>query len=117
MITALAERRIFCSEKMVLKLGFVIMALAVFSGQNLPIDAFETGGYILNNYVQDKFVTKEQDYSALFLLRKNWENELKVKYKNNTVKKIEEGVVYIPIVKYINNLFFFLFIMRRNNYY
>ncbi len=103
MITALAERRIFCSEKMVLKLGFVIMALAVFSGQNLPIDAFETGGYILNNYVQDKFVTKEQDYSALFLLRKNWENELKVKYKNNTVKKIEEGVVYIPIVKYINN--------------
>ncbi len=102
MYTALAERRIICSEKMVLKLGFVLMALAVFSTRGLPIASYETGGYILNNYVQDNFMKEEHENYALFL-RENWEKELKLKYQKINVKKIEEGVIYVPIVKYINN--------------
>ena len=99
---ALAERRIFCSEKMVLKLGFVIMALAVFSGNNMQIDAYATGS-ILKGYIQENTIYKEQSNDALFLLQEKWEKDLKAKYPNQKISKIEDGVIYVPIVKYINS--------------
>lgn len=99
---ALAERRIFCSEKIVLKLGFVVMALAVFSGNNMPIDAYETGN-ILRGYIQENTMYKEQSDDALFLLQEKWEKEISTKYKNQKISKIENGVIYVPIVKYINS--------------
>lgn len=99
---ALAERRIFCSEKMVLKLGLVIMALAVFSGNNMPIDAYEART-ILKGYIQENTMYKEQSNDALFLLQKKWDESLKEKYPNQKITKVDDGVVYIPIVKYINS--------------
>ncbi len=95
---ALAERRIVSSEKMVLKLGFVIMVLAVFSGQNMTINAFETGS-VLQQYIHENTMYKEQSNDALFL----WEESLVQKYGKNKVKKIEDGVVYISLVKYVNS--------------
>lgn len=95
---ALAERRIVSSEKMVLKLGFVIMVLAVFSGQNMTMNAFETGS-VLQQYIHENTMYKEQSNDALFL----WEESLNQKYGKNKVKKIEDGVVYVSLVKYINS--------------
>ncbi len=99
---ALAERRIFCSEKMVLKLGLVIMALAVFSGYNMPLDAYEART-ILRGYIQENTMYKEQSDDALFLLQKKWAEDLKEKYPNQKITKVDDGVVYVPIVKYINS--------------
>ena len=82
----LAERRIFCSEKMVLKLGLVIMALAVFSGYNMPLDAYEART-ILRGYIQENTMYKEQSDDALFLLQKKWEEDLKEKYPNQKITK------------------------------
>ena len=101
-VEALAERRIFCSEKMVLKLGLVIMALAVFSGNNMPIDAYEART-ILRGYIQENTMYKEQSNDALFLLQKKWDEDLKEKYPNQKITKVDNGIVYIPIVKYINS--------------
>lgn len=95
---ALAERRIVSSEKMVLKLGFVIMVLAVFSGQNMTMNAFETGS-VLQQYIHENTMYKEQSNDALFL----WEESLVQKYGKNKVQKIEDGVVYVSLVKYINS--------------
>lgn len=94
---ALAERNIFCSEKMVLKLGFVLMALAVFSGQGLNISANEN---VIHYYVQENIMKEEQD-NALFLLKENWNQELKKKYTNNKIREIEDGIVYINLIKNI----------------
>ena len=99
---ALAERRIFCSEKMVLKLGLVIMALAVFSGYNMPLDAYEART-ILRGYIQENTMYKEQSDDALFLLQKKWDEDLKEKYPNQKITKVDDGVIYVPIVKYINS--------------
>ena len=98
---ALAQLRIFCSEKMVLKLGFVLMALAVFSGQSIPIMEYGTGGAIQKGYVVHNEVKKEQNDYALFLLEKNWKQELIKKYGSN-VKYISDGVAYAQIIKNIN---------------
>ena len=95
---ALAERRIVCSEKMVLKLGFVLMVLAVFSGQNMTINAFEPNS-VLQEYIQENTIYKEQSNDALFL----WENSLVKKYGKNKIQKIEDGIVYISFIKYINS--------------
>ncbi len=94
---ALAERNIFCSEKMVLKLGFVLMALAVFSGQGLNISANEN---VIHYYVQENIMKEEQN-NALFLLKENWNLELKKKYANNKIREIDDGIVYIKLVKNI----------------
>ena len=94
---ALAERRIVCSEKMVLKLGFVLMVLAVFSGQNMSMKAFEPNS-VLQQYIQENTMYKEQSDDALFL----WENSLIDKYGKNKVQKIDDGVVYVSFTKYIN---------------
>ena len=103
MYTQLAETGIICSEKTVLKLGFVMIMLAVFSGQSLPVNTFETGGNIIKGYVQENIILKEQDASALFLLKENWNKQLQKKYLNKTITKIEDGVIYVPIQKNINN--------------
>ena len=95
---ALAERRIVCSEKMVLKLGFVLMVLAVFSGQNMTINAFEPNS-VSQEYIQENTIYKEQSNDALFL----WENSLVKKYGKNKIQKIEDGIVYISLIKYINS--------------
>lgn len=94
----LAEQRITCSEKMVLKLGFVLMVLAVFSGQNMTMNAFEPNS-VLQQYIQENTMYKEQENNALFL----WENSLIEKYGKNKVKKIEDGVVFVSLIKYINS--------------
>ena len=94
----LAERRIVCSEKMVLKLGFVLMVLAVFSGQNMTMKAFEPNN-IVQRYIHENIMEKEQSNDALFL----WENSLVEKYGENKVQKIEDGVVYVSLTKYINS--------------
>ena len=94
----LAERRIVCSEKMVLKLGFVLMVLAVFSGQNMTMKAFEPNN-IVQRYIHENIMEKEQSNDALFL----WENSLVEKYGENKIQKIEDGVVYVSLTKYINS--------------
>ena len=93
---------ITCSEKMVLKLGFVLMALAVFSGQVLP-DAEYSGGGNLKGFVQENVMSKELSNNALFLLKKNWRDELNTKYGRNNVSYLDDGVAYISIVRYINS--------------
>ncbi|MBE7704624.1 MAG: phosphodiester glycosidase family protein [Cyanobacteria bacterium SIG29] len=84
---ALAEQRIFCFEKMVLKLGTLLMALAVFSGQNMSMSAYSVKpileGHIIKEHV-----------NALFLLEK--------KYKNFNLEKVKEGIFYIRQNKIIN---------------
>ncbi len=99
---ALAKRRIFCSEKMVLKLGFVLMALAVFSGQVLPVAEYSGGGH-LKGFVQENIMSKELSNNALFLLQKGWRDEINAKYGRNNVTHIDDGVAYVSIVKYINS--------------
>ena len=97
---ATAQRRIFCSEKMVKKLGFVLMALAVFSGQGMPNVEYETTA-ALKGYVQQT-VKKEQSDDALFLLQNQWKNNLKTKYVNNKINYVDTGVAYISLIKNIN---------------
>ena len=99
---ALAQQRIFFSEKMVLKLGFVLLAMAVFSGQNMPIDAYYTGGSVIKNYIHENITEKEQN-DALFLLREKWNSQIEEKYGKNKIVKIDEGIIYTKMVKYINS--------------
>ena len=98
---ALAQQRIFCSEKMVLKLGFVLMALAVFSGQSIPVMEYGTGGSVQRGYVVHNEVIKEQNDYALFLLEKQWKEALTKKYGSN-IKYLSDGVAYVQIIKSIN---------------
>lgn len=92
---ALAEQRIFCFEKMVLKVGTLLMALAVFSGQNMSMSAYSVKpileGHIIKEHV-----------NALFLLRYARDTELLEKYKGSVVNKLEEGVHYVRLNKVIN---------------
>lgn len=101
-IEALAQNRILCSEKMVLKLGLVLVALAIFSTPNMSMSVYETGS-VLKGYIQENTMLKEQSDDALFLLQQKWEKDLKIKYGKAQVKKLDEGIVYVPIVKYINS--------------
>ncbi len=100
-MTALAEQGIICSEKTVLKLGIVIVALAVFSGQNMSISAYQTGT-VLKGYIQENTILKEHD-NALFLMQKEWENALGKKYGKNQIRKVENGIIYTSKIKYINS--------------
>jgi exopolysaccharide biosynthesis protein len=100
---AQAERRIFCSEEMVLKLGFVLMAVAVFSGQNMPLNVAVDAASVIKGYIQETTMYKEHDLNALFLLKENWKNQLNEKYSKYKIKEVDDGIVYIPIVKQINS--------------
>ncbi len=95
---ALAEKNIFCSGKMVLKLGFVLMALAVFSTQGLRINANEN---VIRYYVPENIMKKEQ-FNALFLLKETWRNDLNKKYAGYKIKEVDEGIIYVNVVKTIN---------------
>lgn len=100
-MNALSERRIELCGKTVFKLGIVIIAIAVFSGGNMSISAYQTGT-VLKGYIQENTMRKEQN-DALFLLEEKWNKELKAKYGKVPVKKLETGVVYVGMTKYINS--------------
>ena len=93
---ALAEQRIFCFEKMVLKIGILLIAVAVFSGQDVSISAY-SAGTLLKGYI-----VKEHSDDALFLLRYARDAEMIEKYKGSVVNKLEEGVHYVRLNKFIN---------------
>lgn len=93
---ALAEQRIFCFEKMVLKLGMLFLAMAVFSGQNMSISAY-TSDVLLKGYI-----LKEHANNALFLLKENWQQEINEKYGIENIKTLEEGIIYTRLNKKIN---------------
>ncbi len=93
---ALAEQRIFCFEKMVLKIGIFLMAAAIFSGQDVSISAYSAGTLLKGHII------KEHSNNALFLLQQTRDNDLMEKYKGFIVNKIEEGVHYVRINKQIN---------------
>ncbi len=99
---ALAKQNIFCFEKMALKLGILIMATAVFSPQIMPYNT-DIRAEVLKGYIQKETVIKEQDDTALFLLKSKWEQSLKQKYKGYEVKKVAEGVAYVRMQKRINS--------------
>ena len=93
---ALAEQRIFCFEKMVLKLGMLFLAMAVFSGQNMSISAY-TSDVLLKGYI-----LKEHGSNALFLLKEKWTQEIEEKYGQTNIKTIDEGIIYTRLNKKIN---------------
>ena len=93
---ALAEQRIFCFEKMVLKLGMMFLAMAIFSGQNMSISAY-TSDLLLKG-----FISKEHDNNALFLLQKEWAESIETKYGATNFKSLDEGVIYTRVTKNIN---------------
>ena len=93
---ALAEQRIFCFEKMVLKLGMLFLAMAVFSGQNMSISAY-TSDVLLKGYI-----LKEHANNALFLLKENWIKEINEKYGQENIKTLDEGIIYTRLNKKIN---------------
>lgn len=84
---ALAEQRIFCFEKMVLKLSLLLVAIAVFSGQNMSLSAYNVKP-LLNGYIVKERV------DALFLLKE--------KYKGYNVDEVGNGVAYIRQNRKIN---------------
>lgn len=84
---ALAEQRIFCFEKMVLKLSLLLVAIAVFSGQNMSLSAYNVKP-LLNGYIVKERV------DALFLLKE--------KYKGYNVDEVGDGVAYIRQNRKIN---------------
>jgi exopolysaccharide biosynthesis protein len=89
---------------MVIKLGLVLVAFTVFSGQVMPVAQFEySGGGLLKGIVQENIMLKEQSDNALFLLRKSWRDEINKKYGKNNVTHIDDGVAYISQVRYINS--------------
>jgi len=101
---AIAQSRINCSEKMVIKLGLVLVAITVFSGQVMPVAQMDySGGGILKGIVQENIMLKEQSDNALFLLRKGWRDEINKKYGKNSVTHIDDGVAYISQIRYINS--------------
>ena len=95
---ALAQKQIFCSEKMVYKLGFVLMALAIFSGGGMELNANEN---IMKYYIHENIPKKEQSI-ALFLLNENWQNKLNAKYENSQIWEIAQGIIFTRMTKNIN---------------
>ena len=94
---ALAEQRNFCLEKMVYKLGIVLILMTVFSGGTMRLDANES---VIKYYIHENIIKKEHS-NALFLLRQEWMNSLKEKYGNYKINEIENGIVYVKLNKRI----------------
>ncbi len=95
---ALAQKQIFCSEKMVYKLGFVLMALAIFSGGGMELNANEN---IMKYYIHENIHKKEQSI-ALFLLNESWQSKLNEKYENSKIWEISQGIIFTRLTKNIN---------------
>lgn len=96
---ALAQQSNICLEKMVWKLGIVLMAIAIFSGGGMGLNANES---VLGYYMHENIISKEQ-LNALFLLNEAWVNDLKEKYHHNQIQQIEEGIIYVRLNKTINS--------------
>ena len=92
---ALAKQRNICLEKMVYKLGIVVLLMAFFSGGGMQLNAGES---VVEYYIHENIMKKEH-LNALFLLRQEWMESLKVKYQKNEIKEITDGIVYVRINK------------------
>lgn len=99
---AFPQVRLINLEKPIVRLGILIAFTAILSGQNLSLSAQDTGE-ILKGYIQENTVTKERSDDALFYLKKQWDNELHKKYGKNKIKYLDDGIVYVGTVKYINS--------------
>lgn len=98
---ALSKQVNICFGKMVLKLGILIMAIAVFSLLFMSKYNY-LSAQVLEGYIQKDINVKEQSEYALFLLKNAWEIHLKEKYVGKSIKNIKEGIVYIQLNKKIN---------------
>ncbi len=96
------DMRICGTEKIVLRLSFLLLALTVFSTQSMTMDSYKSGN-VLKGYVKENAIIKGQSDDALFLMRKKWAEELKAKYGKNTIESPEEGIVYVGMVKSIGS--------------
>ena len=92
----------FSCGKIISKLSVLIVATLIFTGQNMTMDAYESGN-ILKGYIQESTIIKEQSNDALFLLQKNWEKNLAAKYGKNSIRKLDDGIFYAGMVKYFNS--------------
>lgn len=95
---ALAKQRNICLEKMVYKLGIVVLLMAFFSGGGMQLNAGEN---VVKYYIHENIMKKEQ-LNALFLLRQEWMESLRIKYPKSEIKEITDGIVYVRLNKIIN---------------
>lgn len=96
---ALALKQVCFSEKTVMRLCLVFLALTVFSGGGMRLNADES---IIKYYIYENIMQKEQ-INALFLLKEEWMNNIREKYKNNEVTELSDGIVYVRLNKTINS--------------
>ncbi len=68
---ALAKRELFCFEKAVIKIGILVVAVAVFSGNNMLMKTYANIG-VLKGYIVNNSMSEEQN-NALFLLSEKWQ--------------------------------------------
>ena len=92
---ALAEQKIFCFEKMVLRLGIIIAAMTIFSQQNMSLNAYGNTDF-LKGYIS-------VEDNNLFLMQNKWIEEINKKYGNGNIKVIDNGVIYVRMNKVINS--------------
>ena len=97
---ALAKQRNICLEKMVYKLGIVVLLMAFFSGGGMQLNAGEN---VVKYYIHENIMKKEQ-LNALFLLRQEWMESLKSKYQKNEIREVADGIVYVRLNKIINKI-------------
>ena len=98
---ALAKQELFCFEKAALKIGILVVLIAVFSGNNMLMKTYANIG-VLKGYIVNNSMSEEQN-NALFLLSEKWQNELKQKYKGKEIKYLENGVAFVRLNKTINS--------------
>lgn len=98
---ALAKQELFCFEKAVIKLGILVVAIAVFSGNNMFMKTYANAN-ILKGYIVNNSMLKEQN-DALFSLSEEWQNNLKEKYSGKEIKILHQGVAFVRLNKTINS--------------
>ena len=98
---ALAKRELFCFEKAVIKIGILVVAVAVFSGNNMLMKTYANIG-VLKGYIVNNSMSEEQN-NALFLLSEKWQGELKEKYNEKEIKILQNGVAFVRLNKTINS--------------
>lgn len=97
----LAKQELFCFEKMVFKLGILVVAIAVFSNSSMLMKTYANIS-VLKGYIVNNSMSKEQN-DALFLLSEDWQNNLKEKYKNKDIKFLQDGVAFVRLNQTINS--------------
>ena len=98
---ALAKQELFCFEKAVIKLGILVVTIAVFSGNNMFMKTYANAN-ILKGYIVNNSMSKEQN-DALFSLSEEWQNNLKEKYNGKEIKILHQGVAFVRLNKIINS--------------